>query len=166
MTYLIRPATTDDLPGILIIHNDAVRNTAAIWMDAEADLADRAAWLADHHDNGFPVFVAVEGASVLGFSAYGHYRPRSGYRFTVENSVYIHPDARGRGLGFALMKPLIAHAKESGHHVMLACIEAQNEASIALHERLGFREVGRLPEVGSKFGRWLDLVLMQRALTD
>ncbi|MEN6544167.1 N-acetyltransferase family protein [Parvibaculum sp.] len=166
MTCIIRPATTDDLPGILFIHNEAVRNTAAIWMDAEADLADRALWLAEHHDHGFPVFVAVEGDRVLGFSAYGHYRPRSGYRHTVENSVYIHPDARGRGLGFALMKPLIAHAKESGHHVMLACIEAQNAASIALHERLGFREVGRLPEVGYKFGRWLDLVLMHRALTD
>ncbi|MFZ2468252.1 MAG: N-acetyltransferase family protein [Parvibaculum sedimenti] len=164
MTYIVRPATSDDLPGILLIHNDAVRNTAAIWMDEEADLADRAAWLADHFDHGFPVLVAVQGHAVLGFSAYGHYRPRSGYRHTVENSIYIHPDARGRGLGFALMKPLVAHARADGHHVMMACIEAQNTASIALHERLGFREVGRMPEVGRKFGRWLDLVLMQLML--
>lgn len=165
MTYIIRPATADDLPGILFIHNEAVRNTAAIWMDEEADLADRAVWLDDHLDHGFPVFVAVESGVVLGFSAYGHYRLRSGYRHTVENSVYIHPDARGRGLGHALMTPLVAHARTAGHHIMMACIEAQNTASIALHERLGFREVGRLPEVGRKFDRWLDLVLMHLNLT-
>ena len=168
---LIREAGAGDLPGILTIYNDAVRNTLAIWNETEVDLDNRRAWLADHVRLGYPVLVAVEDAKdaaqaeqVLGYATFGDWRAWEGYRYTVEHSVYIHRDARGHGLGAALMRPLIERAAAIGKHVMVAGIEASNEASLRLHERLGFQRVGHLPEVGIKFGRWLDLAFLQLML--
>jgi phosphinothricin acetyltransferase len=100
----------------------------------------------------------------LGFASYGDYRPWDGYLHTVEHSIYIHPDAQGRGLGRALLAALIERAEAQGKHVMVAGIEAKNAASIALHRRAGFEEAGQLREVGRKFGRWLDLLFMQKTL--
>ncbi|OII40106.1 GNAT family N-acetyltransferase [Plantibacter sp. MMLR14_011] len=168
----IRLAEPADLPGVLAIHTDAVANGVAIWTEVTPDLAEREAWLARHQEPGRVALVAVadgpddalpEG-DVLAYGSYGPYAAKDGYRHTVENSVYVHPDAQGRGLGKALMVELLERATADGHHVMLALIEAENTASIALHTKLGFEQVGLLPEVGTKFGRWLDLAILRRTL--
>ncbi|MFF0816067.1 GNAT family N-acetyltransferase [Rhodococcus sp. NPDC003318] len=160
----IRDARDEDLPGILEIHNEAVRNTTAIWDEETVDVADRRAWLVDRQANGFPVLVAVSAGRVAGHASYGVWRAKSGYRYTVENSVYVHPDHHGRGIASALMTELISRARTGRVHVMVASIESGNTVSIALHERFGFQVVGVMPEVGIKFGRWLDMTYMQLIL--
>lgn len=164
VTIEIRDACADDLPGILTIHNEAVRNTTAIWDEETVDVDDRRAWLADRHEQGFPVLVAVSGGRVAGYASYGVWRAKSGYRHTVENSVYVHPDHHRRGVASALMTELISRARAGRVHVMVASIESGNAVSITLHERFGFRVVGVMPEVGVKFGRWLDMTYMQLIL--
>ena len=164
MTVPIRDAEEGDLPAILAIYNDAVVNTTAIWNDALADLAGRRAWWEGRAKLGYPVLVAIEGGRVLGYASFGDFRAFDGYRFTVENSVYVASDARGRGVASALLVPLIERARTLGKHVIVAGIAADNDVSIRLHARLGFTETGRMPEVGRKFGRWLDLVFMQLRL--
>ena len=161
---IIRDAGHDDLPAILDIHNDAIRTTTAIWDEHEVDLDDRRAWFDGRRSAGLPVLVAELDGSVIGFASYGPWRAKSGYRFTVENSVYVHPDHRGRGAANALMPALIDHAKGGDVHTIVAGIEATNAGSIALHEKFGFRRVALLPEVGFKFGRWLDLAYLQLSL--
>lgn len=160
----VRPATEADLPGILAIYNDAVANTTAIWNETESTLEARRSWMAERTGRGFPVLVADDNGEVAGYATFGDFRPHEGYRFTVENSIYVRSDLRGRGIARALMPPLIAAAGKLGMHAMIAGIEAGNLASIRLHERFAFREVARMPEVGRKFDRWLDLVLMQKML--
>lgn len=157
----IRQAQASDAAGIAEIYNDAVLNSTAIWNEITVDEENRAAWIAERQGRGFPVFVAVENDEVVGFSSYGDYRAYDGYRHTVEHSVYVRGDERGSGIGRALMERLIEVARGTDVHVMVAAIEGGNTASIRLHEKLGFVETGRMPEVGTKFGRWLDLVLLQ-----
>ncbi|HWV08442.1 N-acetyltransferase family protein [Pseudomonas sp.] len=165
MTYTIADATPADLPGILAIYNDAVLNTTAIWNETEVDLANRQGWLNDREAAGFPVLVArTPEGEVLGYASYGTWRSIEGFRHTVEHSVYVRSDQRGQGLGPALMQALVARARRAGLHVMVAAIEAENQASIRLHERLGFVTTGQMPQVGRKFGRWLDLTFMQLIL--
>jgi len=161
---LIRDAHEDDLPAILAIHNDAVLTTTAIWNSTAVDLEDRRAWLAARRQAGYPVLVAEQAGEVAGYASLGDWRAWEGYRFTVENSIYIRADRRGRGIGSALLAPLVAAAGRLGKHVMVAGIEAGNAASIRLHHRHGFVQVGHFREVGEKFGRWLDLVFLQRTL--
>ncbi len=161
----IRDATPGGIGGITAIHNDAVLHTMAIWNEALVDAADRMAWLAARRDAGYPVLVAAEGGQVLGYAAFGDWRAWEGYRRTVEHSVYVRADQRGRGLGRALLAALIGRARDCGKHVMVAGIEGGNTASIRLHEGLGFEPVGRFREVGTKFGQWLDLAVMQLVLT-
>ena len=160
----IREALPADAAGIADIYNDAVLNTTAIWNDITVDEATRAEWTADHERHGFPVFVASDGDKVLGYATYGDFRPHDGFRHTVEHSVYVRADQRGSGIGLALMERLLDAARENGVHVMVAAIESGNTGSLRLHEKLGFVETGRMPEVGTKFGRWLDLVLLQLTL--
>ncbi|MGW0042398.1 N-acetyltransferase family protein [Rhodococcus sp. NPDC003348] len=160
----IRDARDEDLPGILEIHNEAVRNTTAIWDEETVDVADRRAWLEDRRRQAFPVIVAISGGRVAGYASYGVWRAKSGYRHTVENSVYVHPDHHRRGIASALMTELISRARAGRIHVMVASIESGNTVSIALHERFGFTVVGVMPEVGVKFGRWLDMTYMQMIL--
>jgi phosphinothricin acetyltransferase len=158
---LLRPATLDDVPALLDIHNDAVRRLAAIWTDKQETLAERQAWFTGRTGAGLPVIVAVDDAgTILGYGSYGPFRAKEGYRLTMEHSVYVTEAAQGRGVGKALMQRLITKAKASGVHVLVGAIDAENATSIALHERLGFETTGRLPQVGFKFGRWLDLVFM------
>ncbi|MFT4163583.1 GNAT family N-acetyltransferase [Shinella sp.] len=161
MDITIRDAAEADLPGIMDIYNDAVANTTAIWNEAVVDLENRMAWFTARRERGFPVLVAVRGRQVLGYASYGDWRAFDGYRHTVEHSVYVQKDARGTGTGKRLLKALIDRASFNGIHVMIAGIEAENAASIRLHEKLGFRVVGRFSEVGIKFGRWLDLTCME-----
>ncbi|MXN47158.1 GNAT family N-acetyltransferase [Shinella kummerowiae] len=161
MDITIRDAAEGDLPGIMDIYNDAVANTTAIWNEDVVDLANRKAWFAARRERDFPVLVAVRGKQVIGYASYGDWRPFDGYRHTVEHSVYVRGDVRGTGAGKRLMKALIDRASFNGVHVMIAGIEAENVASIKLHEKLGFRMVGRFSEVGIKFGRWLDLACME-----
>ena len=160
----VRAAAEADLPGMLAIYNEIVRTSSAVYTEQEATLEDRQAWLAARTAQGYPVLVATDAAdgSVLGYSTFGDFRPWPGYRRTVEHPVYVRADTRGRGVGAALVEPLFGLAAGLGKHVMVAGIEAANPASIRLHERLGFERAGLLREVGTKFGRWLDLVFMQR----
>lgn len=162
----LRDAENADLDTITEIHNHAVVHTTAIWNEDAVDRADRAAWLADRTARGYPVIVAADETGVVGYASYAQWRPHSGYRHTVEHSVYVRGDQRGRGIGKMLMTALIERARADGMHVMIGGIESGNAASIALHERLGFREVGRMPQVGAKFGRWLDLSMLQLVLDD
>lgn len=162
---IIRAAVESDAEIIAEIYNDAVLNTTAIWNENRIDVANRIAWINSRQQAGFPVIVATDkDDTVLGYASYGDWRPWDGYRHTVEHSVYVHKDVRGKGAGAALMQGLIQLAREAGKHVMVAAIESENAASIALHKKLGFIESGRMTEVGTKFGRWLDLTFLQLRL--
>jgi phosphinothricin acetyltransferase len=162
----IRPAIEADLPAILEIYNDAVLNSTAIWIETTADLDNRRAWLAARKAAGFPVLVADSGSgdSVLGYGSFGEFRAYEGFRYTVEHSVYVTEEAQGRGVGKMLLKALIEEARGMGKRVMVGAIDASNYASLALHETLGFEETGRMPGVGEKFGKRLDMVLVQLML--
>ncbi|WP_068311656.1 GNAT family N-acetyltransferase [Polycladidibacter hongkongensis] len=162
-----RQAIAADLPSILEIHNDAVRNLSAIWTTKLDTLEDRLAWLEERTVKGFPILIADDDeGNILGFGSYGTFRGKSGYDLTVEHSVYLKETAQGKGIGRALMQQLIQHAQSAGFHVMIGAIESGNTHSIALHEKLGFEIVGTLPEVGHKYGRWLSLCLMTLKLSD
>ena len=141
-------------------------HTTAAWNDVLVDLENRRTWWRGRTDAGFPILVAVEGDSVLGYASYGPFRAFDGYRQTVEHSVYVAEGARRRGVASALIKALEERARAQGMHVLLGGIAADNEASLRLHAKLGFVETGRMPEVGQKFGRYLDLVFMQKLLTN
>lgn len=165
MTNLIlRDATEADLPAILAIYNHAVAETTAIWNEILVDLDNRQAWFEARQARGFPILVAEIDGRIAGYASYGDWRAFDGFRQSVEHSVYVEKDFYGRGLGKALMTALIERATQGGIHVMVAAIEAGNQGSIALHTRLGFRLVGTHHEVGRKFGRWLDLTMMELKL--
>ena len=160
----IRPATEKDIPAITAIYNDAVANSNAVWTEKQDTEAERLAWMRARQALGYPVLVAAEGVTVLGYGTFGDFRAFPGYRYCVEHSVYIHADHRGRGLGRIIVEELVAAATALGKHVLIAGIDGGNPASLRLHAQAGFVEVGRMPELGRKFGRWLDLVFMQRIL--
>ena len=160
----MRDAREEDLAGVLAIYNDVIATTTAIYRDDPATLEDRREWWQARAALGYPVLVAVEEGEVVGFASFGDFRASPGYRYTVEHSVHVRAGRRGSGLGQALMQPLIARARALGKHVMMAGVDADNAGSIRFHERLGFERVGRLREVGFKFGRRLDLVFLQRLL--
>ncbi|MBV1706202.1 MAG: GNAT family N-acetyltransferase [Hyphomicrobiales bacterium] len=161
----LREATPDDIPAIMAIYNDAVLHTTAIWNDTQVDAANRLAWMSQRQASHYPVLVADAGAEgIIGYASFGDWRAFDGYRHTVEHSVYVRADQRGNGIGKLLLEALIVRARDLGKHVMIAGIEAGNKPSIRLHERLGFNEVARMPQVGTKFGQWLDLVFLQLML--
>ena len=165
----VREATDDDVPAITEIYNAIIPTTTIAWSDTLQKPAERAAWLQRQRRDQFPVLVAeaADHRRVIGFASYGHFRGAGlwpGYRFTVEHSIHVRPDAQGRGVGRKLLEVLLERAKASGMHVMVGAIDGANEPSLHFHRRMGFTEVGRMPEVGWKFGRWLDLVLVQRLL--
>lgn len=160
-----RPAEPRDLPALLAIYNQIVATSTAIYRDDPTTLAERAAWLAARQGAGFPVIVAERGGEVLGFASYGEFRGAfPGYRFTVEHSVHVGEGARGFGVGATLMGHLLDLAREGKVHVMLGAVDADNAASLKFHEKFGFAPTGRLHEVGWKFGRWLDLVFVEKRL--
>lgn len=161
---LIRDTITEDLPSILAIHNDAITTTTAIWDETEVGLDERITWFDGRLRAGFPVLTAVVDGFIAGYASYGQWRPKSGYRLTVEHSVYVDRSFHRRGIASALLAELIARARTAGIHAMIAGIESGNTTSIALHDKFGFVTVGQLPEVGVKFDRWLNLTLMQLSL--
>ena len=157
----IRHAADNDLQEILVIYNDAILNTTAVYDYEPHTLELRKQWFETKQQQGFPVFVAEENNEVLGFSSIGPFRVWAAYKHSVENSVYVKDGQRGKGIGKLLMQPLIDAAKELKLHTIIAGIDANNIASIALHKQFGFTEVGYFKEVGWKFERWLDLVFLQ-----
>ena len=161
----IRPATREDLPGILEIYNDAVLNTTATYDYEPRTLEHRIAWFEEHAKDNYPVFVAVEESGrIAGWSSLSSFHARAGYRFTAENSVYVAADCRGQGIGKLLMPPLIEGARKRGAHAIIGAIDADNEPSVRLHASIGFVKVAHLRQVGFKFGRWLDVVYMELLL--
>lgn len=164
---LIRDAIAADLPAITDLYNALIPTHTITWSETPTTVDERAAWLQRQGVEGLPVLVADDGGAVAGFTAYEPFRGEGkwpGYRHTAELSIHVRETQWGRGVGRALIEGLVERARAAGIHVLVAAIDAENEASIRFHERLGFVEVGRMPETGQKFGRWLDLVLMQRII--
>ncbi len=163
----VRSATLEDIPSILAIYNEAVLTTTATYDYEPRSLEHRIIWYEDHQAAGLPMFVAVNSRrEITGWSALNRYHDRPGFRFTSEDSIYVHTDHRGQGVGGELLRPLLKKASELGLRAIMAGIDAQNIASLRLHSRHGFVEVGRFPNVGYKFGRWLDVVYMQHTLPE
>ncbi|MCO5132170.1 MAG: N-acetyltransferase family protein [Xanthobacteraceae bacterium] len=163
----IRPAVAADLPAITAIYDREVRENTATFELTPPDLGEMTRRFRSLHDGGFPYLAATVDGDLLGYAYAGPYRPRPAYRFTVENSVYLAPAAQRRGIGTALLRRLIAECEALGHRQMIAVIgDSANAGSIGLHRRCGFAMIGTHPDVGFKFGRWLDTVMMQRALGD
>ncbi len=161
----IRHANTADAEAIARIYNHAVVHSTALWTDHQVDTEDRKVWMAQRQSAGFPVIVITDAQDeVAGYATYGEWSSKEGYRFTVEHSVYVRHDFRGKGAGRQLMNELIALAAAQGLHVMVAAIESANLPSIALHRSLGFAGDTCIPQVGTKFGRWLDLTFLHLML--
>jgi len=151
--------------AILEIFNDAILHSTALYDYQPRARQTMVGWFDAKRAGGFPV-IGIEDSNgmLLGFGSYGTFRGWPAYKYTVEHSVYVHKDHRGRGLGRMVMRELIAAARENDVHAMIGGIDATNTGSIALHEQLGFKHVGTLPQVGFKFGRWLDLAFYQLLL--
>lgn len=151
--------------AILEIFNEAILNSTALYDYKPRTAQSMVAWFDAKRAGGFPVIGVEDGAgTLLAFGSYGTFRAWPAYKYTVEHSVYVHKDHRGRGLGRTVMQELIAAARQNELHAMMGGIDATNTGSIALHEQLGFKHVGTLPQVGFKFGRWLDLAFYQLLL--
>ncbi|HWL80744.1 MAG TPA: GNAT family N-acetyltransferase [Roseomonas sp.] len=165
----ICPAGEGHLPGISAIFNEVVANSTAVYTEQAEMPEQRAQWWRQRRAQGFPVLVALgchEG-DVLGFASFAEFRGSwPGFRHTVEHSVHIRADMRGRGVGYALVTALEHEARMLGKHVMVASVDAANAPSLRMHEKLGFQRVAFMPQVGCKFGQWLDLVLLQKRLGD
>jgi L-amino acid N-acyltransferase YncA len=166
MTLSIRPATNTDISAITRIYAEAVVNGTASFELAAPDEAEMARRMRALIEQGYPYLAAEGGGTILGYAYAGPYRPRPAYRLTVEDSVYVAPDVHRRGAGRALLTALIEASEARGYRQMLAVIgdSPRQAPSIGLNAALGFEKVGLLPDVGFKHGRWLDSLLMQRAL--
>lgn len=161
----IRTATSADLPAITAIYDEAVRTGTATFEIDPPDLAEMTRRFVALSANGYPYLVAYVDDVVAGYAYAGPYRPRPAYRFTVENSIYLDPQQRGRRIGTQLLAQLIVDCEARGFRQMIAVIgDSANAASVGVHARAGFDLIGTHPNVGLKFGRWLDTVMMQRAL--
>ena len=160
----IRDAADADLPAILAIHNHVVATSTANFSYDGVGIEDRRAFVAERQARGFPFLVAAEGDAVLGYASFGPFRPHDGYLRTVEHSIYVAEAQQRRGVAGRLMPVLIVRARAMGKHVMVGGLDAANAPSIAFHRRFGFEAVGTMPQVGFKFGRYLDLLWMQKIL--
>lgn len=158
---IIRNATKNDMQPMLDIYNEIIKNTTAVFQYEPHTLQQRAEWFAQKQKENYPVFIAEENNIVLGFSTFGQFRNWQAYKHSVENSVYVKADCRGKGIGKLLLQPLIDAAKQMQFHTIIAGIVADNEASIALHKQFGFVEIAHFKEVGYKFDKWLDLKFLQ-----
>jgi L-amino acid N-acyltransferase YncA len=162
---IVRDATVADMRVVADILNDVIVNTTAVWSDTPVTVNDRVDWFEQRRQEGYPVLVAADEADeVAGYASFGDFRQWPGYAATVEHSVHVSAAHRGAGIGTLLVSELVERAAILGKHVLIAGIEATNAASLHLHRNLGFTQVAYLPEVGRKFDRWLDLVLLHRLL--
>jgi L-amino acid N-acyltransferase YncA len=166
MNISIRPAKTSDIAAITAIYAEAVTHGTASFELEAPDEAEMARRMSDLTGKGFPYIVAEIDGELAGYAYVGPFRTRPAYRLTVENSVYVAPGTQRRGGGRALLAALIEASEKAGHRQMIAVIgdSTQQQASIALHAACGFKHIGILPDTGFKHGRWLDTVLMQRAI--
>ena len=164
MNISIRKATLEDVPKILTIVNHAIEHTTANYLYEKLPLATQIQWFEEKLTKNFPVIVADDNETVVGFGTYGTFREKIGYQYTVEHSVYVAADYIGKGIGSLLLSELIKLAKSEEYHVMVGGIDATNKDSIAFHKKFGFTENGVLKEVGFKFDQWLDLQFMQLIL--
>jgi L-amino acid N-acyltransferase len=160
----VQDADEADLEGLLTIYNEVIANSTAVFTSTPVALDERRRWWQTRTTQGYPVLIARDEHGVAAFGTFGDFRAWPGYRFTVEHTLHVRADARGRGIGTHLLRVLIERAQSLGKHVMIAGVDADNAASIRFHERLGFTQAGRLREVGYKFDRWLDLVFLQRPI--
>lgn len=160
----IRAGHEQDLEAMLEIYNDVIVNTTAVYDYQPHTLEMRRQWFRIKEAQGFPVFVAEEDGKVVGFSSIGPFRAWAAYKYSVENSIYVAADQRGKGIGKLLIAPLVEASVQLNMHTIIAGIDATNEASIKLHSSFGFKEVAHFKQVGYKFGRWLDLTFMQLLL--
>ena len=162
-TPRLRLATPADLPAINAIYNHFVLHSTCTYQEEPSTAEERAAWFAAH-GGPHPVTVAEADGKVIGWGSLSRFHPRSAYRHTVENSVYVRHDLHRRGIGRLLLDDLVVRAKDAGHRTIIALIDSSQAGSIALHRTCGFADAGQLREVGFKFGRWLDVVYLQRML--
>lgn len=163
MTVTVRDAASGDADAIADIYNPYITETAATFHTEAVDAAERLAWLASH-DLRHPVLVAEVDGRVVGWGSLTPWAARPAWHRTVEVSIYVARDHHREGVGMALMETLLERARDAGHHVAIGQVVADNRPSIAMAERAGFEQVGVLREVGDKFGRYHDLVLMQKIL--
>ena len=165
MTGTIAPASRQDLAEILEIYNEVIRTSTAVYREIEFTAERGAAWFDAKLSAGFPFIVAKDASGITGFGTLGEFRAPPCYQHSVEHSVHVRVDRRGRGIGRQLVIELMNQAVAMQKHIMIAGIDADNAVSIKLHESLGFIKVGHFHEVGFKFGRWLDLVFLECRLT-
>ncbi len=167
IAYRVRTANDGDMPVVRDLYNALIPTTTVAWTEKPETLRERMTWYRARQRAGHPVLVVEIGGKVVGFASYASFRGEGrwpGYRHTVEHTIHVDEDHWGRGLGRRLLEALIEHARSADIHVMVAAIDAANVESVVFHERLGFEVVARMSEVGRKFDRWLDLLLMQRIL--
>ncbi len=164
MNFQIRTYQESDAPAILEIINDSILNTFHNYDYDPKTLEEVQTQFSEKLAAGFPVLIGEIGGELAGYATFGKFRAKPGYNTTIEHSIYLTAKSQNQGLGSALMKQLIAIAKSEGYHVMIAGMDSENLGSYRFHERLGFREVARFPEVAFKFERWLNLVFMQLKL--
>ena len=160
---IIRPAASADIPAILDVWNPIIRDTSITFTSEEKTSASLAALIDERRAAGREFYVA-EDRSLLGFVTYAQFRGGNGYAHAMEHTIVLAPGARGKGAGRALMAAVEAHARDGGAHTLFAGVSGANPEGVAFHERVGFRHLARIPEVGRKFDRWLDLVLMIKFL--
>jgi phosphinothricin acetyltransferase len=160
----VRPATAADLAAINDIYNHYVLHSACTYQEALESPEGRRQWFGEHGEK-HPVIVAEADGQVVGWGSLSAYHPRTAFRHTVENSVYVHHQQHRRGIGALLLRELIARARCLGHRAIIAGIDAGQPASVALHAKFHFEKVGHLKQVGFKFGRWLDVIYMELLLT-
>jgi phosphinothricin acetyltransferase len=164
MSFLIRNYQKNDAPAILDIINDFILHTSHNY-DYEPKTLEQVEQLFDEKaKDGYPILIGEVGGEIAGYATFGRFRSKPGYDKTIEHSIYLTKKAQSKGLGTEMMRQLIQIATEDDYHVMIAGMDSENLGSYQFHERLGFKEVARFPEVGFKFGKWLNLVFMQLIL--
>lgn len=160
---ILRLANKNDLPAINAIYNHYVLHSTCTYQITPSTAEERELWF-EQHGGKHPVIVAEENGTVIGWSSLSKFHPRQAYDNSVEDSIYLHPEWRGKGLGSLLLADLIERAKALGHHTMLGGIDADQAGSVALHTKFGFIECALYKQVGFKQDRWLDVIWMQRML--
>jgi phosphinothricin acetyltransferase len=160
----LRPAAAEDLAAINDIYNHYVERSTCTYQEEPETIESRLKWFEEHRPDKHPVVVAVRDGKIAGWGSLSPYHSRCAYRHTVEISIYVHHELHRRGIGSAILADLIARARNIGFHAIIAAIDGDQAASITMHSRFGFIEVGHFHQVGFKFGRWLDVVYLERIL--